>query len=385
MLNFTFYSPTKFVFGKGEEKNIGKLLAERGTKKVLLHYGGQSAEKSGLLGRVRTSLDSAGIAYVELGGVHPNPRYSLAKEGMELARKENVDLILAVGGGSVVDSSKCIAIGALYDGDVGQDFYMDKKEITTALPVACILTIAAAGSEGSPGTVISNREVGIKEGVRASDLLRPVLSILNPELTMTLPAYQTACGVTDMFIHLIERYFTNTPDVNITDEMIEGLMRTILKYGKVAVEHPDDYNARAQIMWTGTLAHNDICGCDRDQDWASHLIQHRIGAKYDSAHGAGLATIYPAWMKYVYKHDVPRFVRFATKVMGVDNDVFHPEEVALEGIRRVKEYMHNIGLPTTLAELGVKEEDIPELANLECGGFVHLGQKEVMEIYELAK
>ena len=385
MLNFTFYSPTKFVFGKGEENNIGKLLAERGTKKVLLHYGGPSAEKSGLLGRVRTSLDSAGIAYVELGGVHPNPRYSLAKEGMELARKENVDLILAVGGGSVVDSSKCIAIGALYDGDVWQDFYMDKKEITAALPVACILTIAAAGSEGSPGTVISNREVGIKEGVRASDLLRPVLSILNPELTMTLPAYQTACGVTDMFIHLIERYFTNTPDVNITDEMIEGLMRTILKYGKVAVEHPDDYNARAQIMWAGTLAHNNICGVGREQDWASHHIQHRIGAKYDSAHGAGLATIFPAWAKYVYKHDVPRFVRFATKVMGVDNDVFHPEEVALEGIARIKAYFASLGMPTTLAELGVKEEDIKELANTHQGKFVELCPEDIEQIYELAK
>ncbi|MFR6343567.1 MAG: iron-containing alcohol dehydrogenase [Christensenellales bacterium] len=385
MLNFTFYSPTKFVFGKGEEKNIGKLLAERGTKKVLLHYGGQSAEKSGLLGRVRTSLDSAGIAYVELGGVHPNPRYSLAKEGMELARKENVDLILAVGGGSVVDSSKCIAIGALYDGDVWQDFYMDKKEITAALPVACILTIAAAGSEGSPGTVISNREVGIKEGVRASDLLRPVLSILNPELTMTLPAYQTACGVTDMFIHLIERYFTNTPDVNITDEMIEGLMRTILKYGKVAVEHPDDYNARAQIMWAGTLAHNNICGVGREQDWASHHIQHRIGAKYDSAHGAGLATVFPAWAKYVYKHDVPRFVRFATKVMGVDNDVFHPEEVALEGIARIKAYFSSIGMPTSLSELGVKDEDIKELANFKDGFFVKLTPADMEQIYELAK
>jgi alcohol dehydrogenase YqhD (iron-dependent ADH family) len=385
MLNFTFYSPTKFVFGKGEEKNIGKLLAERGTKKVLLHYGGQSAEKSGLLGRVRTSLDSAGIAYVELGGVHPNPRYSLAKEGMELARKENVDLILAVGGGSVVDSSKCIAIGALYDGDVWQDFYMDKKEITAALPVACILTIAAAGSEGSPGTVISNREVGIKEGVRASDLLRPVLSILNPELTMTLPAYQTACGVTDMFIHLIERYFTNTPDVNITDEMIEGLMRTILKYGKVAVEHPDDYNARAQIMWAGTLAHNNICGVGREQDWASHHIQHRIGAKYDSAHGAGLATVFPAWAKYVYKHDVPRFVRFATKVMGVDNDVFHPEEVALEGIARIKAYFSSIGMPTSLSELGVKDEDIKELANFNDGFFVKLTPADMEQIYELAK
>ena len=304
---------------------------------------------------------------------------------MELARKENVDLILAVGGGSVVDSSKCIAIGALYDGDVWQDFYMDKKEITAALPVACILTIAAAGSEGSPGTVISNREVGIKEGVRASDLLRPVLSILNPELTMTLPAYQTACGVTDMFIHLIERYFTNTPDVNITDEMIEGLMRTILKYGKVAVEHPDDYNARAQIMWAGTLAHNNICGVGREQDWASHHIQHRIGAKYDSAHGAGLATVFPAWAKYVYKHDVPRFVRFATKVMGVDNDVFHPEEVALEGIARIKAYFSSIGMPTSLSELGVKDEDIKELANFNDGFFVKLTPADMEQIYELAK
>ena len=382
MLNFTFYSPTKFVFGKGEENNIGKLLAERGTKKVLLHYGGQSAEKSGLLGRVRTSLDSAGIAYVELGGVNPNPRYSLAKEGMELARKEAVDLILAVGGGSVVDSSKCIAIGALYDGDVWQDFYMDKKEITAALPVACILTIAAAGSEGSNGTVITYKGRKFSTG---SDALRPVLAVLNPELTMTLPAYQTACGVSDIFTHLIERYFTNTKDVNLTDELCEALMRNVLKYGKVAVEHPDDYNARAQIMWTGTLAHNDICGCDRDQDWASHQIQHEIGAKYDSAHGAGLATVFPAWAKYVYKHDVPRFVRFATKVMGVDNDVFHPEEVALEGIARIKAYFASLGMPTTLAELGVKEEDIKELANTHQGKFVELCPEDIEQIYELAK
>ena len=250
------------------------------------------------------------------------------------------------------------------------------------MPVSCILTIAAAGSEGSNSSVITYK--GIK-GDLGCELIRPVLSIMNPELTMTLPAYQTACGVSDIFAHIIERYFTNTKDVNLTDELCEGLMRNILKYGKVAVEHPDDYNARAQVMWTGTLAHNDICGCDRDQDWASHMIQHRIGAKYDSAHGAGLATIYPAWMKFVYKHDVPRFVRFATKVMGVDNDVFHPEEVALEGIRRIKEYMHNIGLPTTLAELGVKEEDIAELADFHCGGFVPLGPDEIKQIYELAK
>ena len=382
MNNFVYCSPTKFVFGKGEENNVGKYMNELGAKKVLIVYGGHSAEKSGLLGRVRESLNSADVAFVELGGVQPNPRYELALKGMEIVKQENVDMLLAVGGGSVADTAKCISVGVYDDGDAWEDFYIGNKEVKKAMPVSCILTLAAAGSEGSNSSVITYK--GIK-GDLGSEMIRPVFSIMNPELTMTLPAYQTACGVSDIFAHIIERYFTNTKDVNLTDELCEALMRNVLKYGKVAVEHPDDYNARAQIMWTGTLAHNDICGCDRDQDWASHLIQHRIGAKYDSAHGAGLATIYPAWMKYVYKHDVPRFVRFATKVMGVDNDVFHPEEVALEGIRRVKEYMHNIGLPTTLDELGVKEEDIPELANLECGGFVHLGQKEVMEIYELAK
>ena len=384
MLNFTFYSPTKFVFGKGEENNIGQLLSQRGTKKVLLHYGGQSAEKSGLLGRVCTSLKGAGIEFVELGGVHPNPRYALAQKGIELVRKENVDLILAVGGGSTLDSSKCIAVGALYDGDVWQDKYIDKQPVTQALPVACILTIAAAGSEGSWDAVITHEAQGLKEMMR-SEAIRPVLSILNPELTMSLPAYQTACGVTDMFVHITERYFTNTRDVDITDELAEALMRTILKYGIVCVKEPDNYNARAQIMWAGMLAHNNICGVDREQDWASHHIQHRIGAKYDSAHGAGLATIFPAWAQYVYKHDVPRFVRFATKVMGVDNDVFHPEEVALEGIRRIKAYFASLGMPTSLSELGVKDEDIKELANFNDGFFVKLTPADMEKIFDLAK
>ncbi len=382
MNNFVYYSPTKFIFGKDEEKNVGKYMKELDVKKVLVVYGGHSAEKSGLLDRVRTSLNESEVSFVELGGVQPNPRYELALKGMEMVKKENIDMLLAVGGGSVADTAKCIAVGVYDDGDAWEDFYTGNKEIKKAMPVSCILTIAAAGSEGSNSSVITYK--GDKEGIN-SDLIRPVFSILNPELTMTLPAYQTACGVSDIFAHLVERYFTNTKDVNLTDEMCEALMRNIFKYGKVAVENPDDYNARAQVMWTGTLAHNNICGCDRDQDWASHMIQHRIGAKYDSAHGAGLATIYPAWMKFVYKHDVPRFVRFATKVMGVDNDVFHPEEVALEGIARVKAYMSSIGLPTTLEELGVKEEDIPELANFHCGGFVPLGPDEIKQIYELAK
>ena len=382
MYNFEYYTPTFIEFGKKSEEKVAQLIKAQNGKKVLIHYGGHSAKKSGLIDKIEKLLTEENIPYVELGGVVPNPRLSLVYKGIELAKKENVDFILAVGGGSVIDSAKAIGYGIANEGDVWDTYYAGDGVVTKALPVASILTIAAAGSEGSNSSVITYK--GIK-GDLGCELIRPVLSIMNPELTMTLPAYQTACGVSDIFTHLIERYFTNTPDVSLTDEMCEGLMRNIFKYGKVAVEHPDDYNARAQVMWTGTLAHNDICGCDRDQDWASHMIQHRIGAKYDSAHGAGLATIYPAWMKFVYKHDVPRFVRFATKVMGVDNDVFHPEEVALEGIRRIKEYMHNIGLPTTLAELGVKEEDIAELADFHCGGFVPLGPDEIKQIYELAK
>ena len=277
-----------------------------------------------------------------------------------------------------------VAAGALSDGDPWKDFFIDKKTAQAALPVACILTIAAAGSEGSWDAVITHEAQGLKEMMR-SEAIRPVLSILNPELTMSLPAYQTACGVTDMFVHITERYFTNTRDVDITDELAEALMRTILKYGIVCVKEPDNYNARAQIMWAGMLAHNNICGVDREQDWASHHIQHRIGAKYDSAHGAGLATIFPAWAQYVYKHDVPRFVRFATKVMGVDNDVFHPEEVALEGIRRIKAYFASLGMPTSLSELGVKDEDIKDLANFNDGFFVKLTPADMEKIFDLAK
>ena len=384
MLNFVFHSPTKFVFGKGEEHNVGSYLHPYTPQKVLVVYGGRSAERSGLLGRVYASLKQAGLPYVSLSGVQPNPRYELAQEGIALCKREQVDFVLAIGGGSVIDTAKCIAAGALYDGDPWQDFFIDKKTAQAALPVACILTIAAAGSEGSWDAVITHEAQGLKEMMR-SETIRPVLSILNPELTMSLPAYQTACGVTDMFVHITERYFTNTRDVDITDELAEALMRTILKYGILCVKEPDNYNARAQIMWAGTLAHNDLCGVDREQDWASHHIQHRIGAKYDSAHGAGLATIFPAWAQYVYKHNVPRFVRFATKVMGVDNDVFHPEEVALEGIRRIKAYFASLGMPTTLSELGVKDEDIKELANFNDGFFVKLTPADMEKIFELAK
>ncbi len=384
MLNFVFHSPTKFVFGKGEENNVGSYLHPYTPQKVLVVYGGRSAERSGLLGRVYASLKQAGLPYVSLSGVQPNPRYELAQEGIALCKREQVDFVLAIGGGSVIDTAKCIAAGALYDGDPWKDFFIDKKTAQAALPVACILTIAAAGSEGSWDAVITHEAQGLKEMMR-SEAIRPVLSILNPELTMSLPAYQTACGVTDMFVHITERYFTNTRDVDITDELAEALMRTILKYGIVCVKEPDNYNARAQIMWAGMLAHNNICGVDREQDWASHHIQHRIGAKYDSAHGAGLATIFPAWAQYVYKHDVPRFVRFATKVMGVDNDVFHPEEVALEGIRRIKAYFASLGMPTSLSELGVKDEDIKELANFNDGFFVKLTPADMEKIFDLAK
>lgn len=385
MLNFEFYSPTKFIFGQGQENQAGALCKQHGASKVLLHFGGGSVVKSGLLERVKKSLEAAGVSYVELGGVQPNPRLTLAKEGIELCRKEGVDFILAVGGGSAIDSAKCIAVGVCDDGDVW-DFYTGKRSFDKALPVATVLTIAAAGSEGSPSSVITNEAEENKTGIK-SDLIRPVFSILNPELTYTLPDYQKACGATDMFLHIVERYFTNTPDVYLTDELCEATMRTIVKYGPQMLANAQDYNAHAQIMWAGMIAHNNLLGVDREQDWASHGIQAPIGAKYDSAHGAGLACVCPAWMKYVYKQDVARFVRFATNVWGIENDVFDPEGTALKGIEATKQFFKSLGMPVTLAELGVKESDIDHLVNMrpETGFFVKLKANDLKAIYELMK
>lgn len=384
MDNYTFYSPTRFVFGKGQENTVGALCKAEGAHKVMIVYGGGSVVKSGLLSRVKASLDGEGLAYCEHGGVQPNPRVADVREGIAQAREEDVDFLLAVGGGSCIDAAKAIALGVLYEGDIW-DFFCGKATIQKTLPTGCILTLAAAGSEGSTNMVLTNEELCIKAGA-GSDLLRPVFAVLNPELTYTLPPYQTACGVTDIFMHVVERYFTNSTDGYLMDELCESIFRTMVKYGPKVMADPEDYNARAQIMWGGMIAHNNTCAIGRVQDWASHGIQSPIGALYDSAHGAGLATVCPAWMRYVYKHDVARFVRFATNVFGVENDVYDPEGVALEGIARTKAFFKSLGMPVTLSELGVRDEDLDFLCKgRTTGNFVKLQEEDIRAIYELAR
>lgn len=389
MDNFTFYSPTYFVFGKDEENNAGAYVKRFGGKKILIHYGGGSVVRSGLLGRVKASLESEGIQYIELGGVRPNPRSGLVYEGIELCRKESIDFVLAVGGGSAIDSAKAIAAGAVYDGDFW-DFYQGKS-VTKALPVATILTIAAAGSEGSPDTVITQENGMFKRGA-GGEALRPVFSILNPALTQTLPPFQTACGITDIMAHLFERYFTNTTEVEVTDRMIEALLLTMIHEAPRVMEDPDDYQARANIMWAGMMAHNNSCGVGRGQDWASHDIEHELSAIYDCAHGAGLAVVFPAWMTYNMKHDVNRFAQLAVRVWGCQMDFSNPEVTAKAGIAALKQFFKSIGMPSNFAELGAKEEDIEKMAHTACcgdgrggtiGGFVTLNETDVANIYRL--
>ena len=390
MNNFTFYSPTYFVFGKEEENNAGKYVKRFGGSKVLIHYGGGSVVCSGLLDRIKASLAEEEIGYVELGGVKPNPRSGLVYEGIEICKKENVDFVLAVGGGSTIDSSKAIAVGALYDGDFW-DFYSGKA-VEKALPVGTVLTIAAAGSEGSSGSVITKEE-GMFKRSAGGEAMRPVFSILNPELTQTLPPYQTAAGITDIMAHLLERYFTNTKNVEVTDRVIEGLLLTMVNEAPKVIANPDDYDARANIMWAGMMAHNDCCGVGREQDWASHDIEHELSALYDCAHGAGLAVIFPAWMEYNMNHDVARFAQIAVRVWGCSMDFQNPENTAKAGIKAFRNFLRSIGMPQTLGEVGGKEEDIPYLAHTAAygngnkgtlGSFVVLGEEDFKNIYKLA-
>lgn len=384
MDNFNFYSPTEFVFGRDTENDCGKYVKKYGGTKVLIHYGGGSAVKSGLLDRVKASLDRENISYVMLGGVKPNPRDTLIYEGIELCRKENVDFILSVGGGSCIDSSKGIACGVLYDGDFW-DFYEKKAFVQKALPIGTVLTIAAAGSEGSGGSVVTKEEGMLKRDT-GSDLLRPRFSILNPQLTCTLPAYQTACGATDIMAHVFERYFTNTKEVEITDRLCEAVLITMVKETPRVIADPDNYEARANIMWAGTVAHNDIVGVGRSQDWNSHGIEHELSGLYDCAHGAGLAVVMPAWMEFVYKHDVMRFAQMATRVFGCQMNFENPEETALKGIYAFRRFLHDIGMPINFEELGAKAEDIPVLIEKfgigdgQTWGFVRLSAKDIEEI-----
>ena len=387
MNNFTFYSPTCFSFGKDAENNAGALVKRFGGAKVLIHYGGGSVVRSGLLDHVKASLDRENIPYAELGGVKPNPRSGLVYEGIELCKKEHIDFILAVGGGSTIDSSKAIAAGAVYDGDFW-DFYCGKP-IEKALSVGTVLTIAAAGSEGSPDSVITHENGMLKRGA-GSDAIRPKFSILNPALTQTLPAYQTACGITDIIAHLYERYLTDTPEVEVTDRLIEALMLTMVHEGPRVIEDPDNYDARANIMWAGMMAHNNSCGVGRSQDWSSHMIEHELSALYDCALGAGLAVTMPAVFRYVMEHDVMRFAQVAVRVWGCQMDFAHPEVTAREGIGRLRAFLISIGMPKNFAELGAKEEDIPKLVDTLCNvngeggyisGFVTLNEEDCTKIY----
>lgn len=382
MDNFTFYSPTKFVFGKETEKEAGALVKSFGGSRVLIHYGGGSAVRSGLVDRVKDSLKKAGLYFTELGGVKPNPRSGLVYEGIKLCRDEGIDFILAVGGGSAIDSSKAIAAGVLYDGDFW-DFYSGKAGIEKALPVGTVLTIAAAGSEGSGDSVITKEEGMYKRGT-GSEALRPKFSILNPELTTTLPAFQTACGITDIMAHLYERYLTNTRDVEVTDRLIEALLITMKNEAPKVMADLKDYQARANIMWAGTMAHTNSCGVGRSQDWNSHNIEHELSALYDCAHGAGLAVTMPSVFRYEMEHDRARFEQAAKRIWGV--------ETAEEGIEALRNFLISIGMPQTLGDLGGSEEDIPVLVKNLCygdgrdgsiSGFVTLNEEDCTKIYQM--
>jgi alcohol dehydrogenase YqhD (iron-dependent ADH family) len=388
MVNFTFKNETKIIFGKGTENGVGQEV-KKYCDKVLIHYGKSSIKKSGLFDRVLHSLDEAGVTYLELGGVEPNPRIDLVYKGIELCRENKIRLILGVGGGSVIDSAKAIAAGVPYSGDVW-DFYCGKAQPVSALHVGTILTIPAAGSESSPSSVITNMEGQLKRGL-TNDLLHPVFSILNPELTFTLPAYQTACGAADIMAHIMERYFTNTQSVELTDRLCEATMKTVIENVSRCLNNPGDYNACAEIMWAGTVAHNDLLGTGRVGDWASHQIEHEISGIYNVAHGAGLAVVFPAWMKFVYKSNIPRFVQFASRVWNVEIDFYNQQKTAYEGILKLEAFFISIGLPVRLSMINIGDDRINEMADKAtdngkwtAGNFVKLSRDDIATILRSA-
>ena len=389
MDNFTFYSPTYFVFGKETENQTGDYVRQYAGSKVLIHYGGGSVVRSGLLDRIKASLDAAGIAYVELGGVMPNPRSGLVYEGIELARKEKVDFILAVGGGSVIDSAKGIALGVSYDGDFW-DFYSGKPVIE-ALPVGVILTIAASGSEGSTDSVVTYEDGdNLYKRCADGDILRPKFAIMNPDLTMTLPPYQTASGISDIIAHCIERYFSRTRECEMTDRLLEAIMLTMIKEGRRCMQEPENYAARANVMWAGMIAQNNSTGVGRAQDWGTHHMENELSSMYGCSHGAGLSALFPAWLTYTMNIDINRSAQFAVRVWGCEMNFDDPAETAKEGIAKFTAFMKEIGMPTTITEVGAKEADIPALAkNMfhgapNHGNFLKLTMENTMAIYKLA-
>ena len=362
MNNFDWYAPTHIVFGRGTESEVSSLLKSSKCNRVLLHYGSGSVIRTGLLDKIKSSLDKAGIDYIELGGVVANPRLSLVYEGIELAKSKGVDFILAVGGGSVIDSAKAIAYGAVSDFDVW-DLYDRKRTPESALPVGVVLTIAAAGSEMSNSSVITNENGGIKRGY-SNNMVRPKFAILNPELTMTLPDFQTACGCTDIMMHTMERYFTSAGNMELTDGIAEALLRTVIKNALILVEDPKNYEARAEVMWAGSLSHNGLTGCGNGgDDFATHRIEHEISGMFDVAHGAGLAAIWGSWARYVLDDCLPRFKQFATNVWNI-KDSGDDREVALAGISRTEAFFKRIGMPISLRDFGFEltDEVINELS-----------------------
>lgn len=392
MLNFEYYAPTKVVFGKDTEKKVGELIQEQGCKKVLVHYGSGSVIRTGLLDRIYHSLDDAKIDYISLGGVVPNPRLSKVYEGIELSKKENVDFILAVGGGSVIDSAKAIGYGVYNGGDVW-DFHIKKRKAVGCLPIGTVLTIAAAGSEMSNSCVITNETEGIKCG-HSSNYGRLKFAIMNPELTYTLPDYQTQCGCVDILMHTMERYFTVVSTMELTDTLSEALLRTVLKNSLILKADPENYNARAEIMWAGSLSHNGLTGCGTDGgDWACHQLEHELGAMYDVAHGAGLSAVWGTWARYVYQEHPERFARFAEQVLGLphEDDIL---SLALKGIETMENYYRSIDMPTSLTELGISpdEDAIFKLAygcsrkdTRTIGVIKKLNQEDMAEIYRRAR
>ena len=393
MENFAYYTPTKVVFGKDEEKNVGKLAKEFGAKKVLIHYGGGSAVRSGLIDKIKTSLTEESISFIELGGVKPNPRLSLIYEGIKLAKENSVDFILAVGGGSVIDSAKGIGYGiANPDIEDVWDLYIGKKKTQKCAPIGVVLTIAAAGSEMSGGSVVTKEDEQLKRSY-GCDNARPKFAIMNPELTYTLPKYQIACGVVDIMMHTMERYFSPVGNLELTDKIAEGLLRTMIKYGKLSLENPHNYEARAEIMWASSLAHNGLTGCGGIGDWSTHQLEHDLGGVYDIAHGAGLSAVWGSWARYVYKENPKRFVQFAENVFGIEK-IGTDEEIAIKGIETMENFYKDIEMPISISETGINlsDEDVEMLAE-KCsnngtryiGSFKKLFKEDMAKIYSMAR
>ncbi len=388
MLDFDLYSPTRFIFGDGREAEAGKWILAIGGKRVLLHYGGQSAIQSGLLGRVTQSLEQAGLEILKLGGVLPNPRDTLVYEGIELCRQHSIDTVLAVGGGSVLDSAKAIAIGACHDGDFW-DFYGRGATPGKRLLLGTIVTLPATGSEGSNSSVIRRDRDQMKRGLR-SDLNRPDFSIVNPTLTLTLPKWQVACGASDILSHIFERYFTKTRDVDLTDRLCEAAISSVIQTAPTSWANLEDYPARANLMWSSTLAHNGNLGVGRQEDWSVHALEAEVGGLYDTTHGAGLAAIYPAWMTHMHKRHPARSAQLARRVFGVSDEV-SDEQAGLEGIRRLSAFYLSLELPQNLKSMGVKQEDLATMAakvkrrpDGKCGFYGPLDNNDILEIYNMA-